>query len=320
VVAWDWLSATLIRAPWLVSAAGGVLLGVIAVEWFGRRTYGAGFLQFKLEDGFDPTDPDAVEEAAKTAHEDPDTSEDSGAQDAPGVLKASFSIARFARGDQGERSAIRKGLRKFWARARGASADLEVDGNMQTRIDVDGPIEELYLLDPEDPDPLEYEPERHAIEFPDLITYEDVDGETVRKFHPMPYIAGGGALGFSALAGELLAGSWPLGLFVGGFGLFAFKLARPKDGRLFANLAPIHYHHAVASMLTHARGLADAKSWDDWFRNYAESEAETHADRKELLDDRSESQMERLFERYVGNDAGDAPVRGDSDGGASADD
>ncbi|WP_256288790.1 hypothetical protein [Halobellus inordinatus] len=318
VVAWDWLSATLIRAPWLVSAAAGVLLGVIAVEWFGRRTYGAGFLQFRLEDGFDPTDPDAVEKAAKDAHEDPDTS---GAQDAPGVLKASFSIARFARGDQGERSAIRKGLRKFWARARGASADLEVDGNMQTRIDVDGPIEELYLLDPEDPDPLEYEPERHSIEFPDLITYEETeDGDVRRQIHPVPYFAGGSALGFSALAGSMLAGSWPLGLFVGGFGLFAFKIARPKDGRLFANLAPIHYHHAVASMLTHARGLADAKSWDDWFRNYAESEAESHADRKELLDDRSESQMERLFDRYVGSDTGDSPVRDTDSEEAPADD
>ena len=311
VIAWDWISGTLIRAPWLVSAAAGVLLGVIAVEWFGRRTYGAGFLQFQLDDGFDPTDPDAVEEAAKDAHEDPDAGS---AQDAPGVLKASFHIARFARGDQGERSAIRKGLRKFWARARGASADLEVSGNMQTRIDVDGPIEELYLLDPEEEEPLEYEPEGHSIEFPDLITYEETeDGETVRKFHPMPYLAGGFALGFSALAGSLLTGSWPLGLFVGGFTLFAFKIARPKDGRLFANLAPIHYHHAVASMLTHARGLADAKSWDDWFRNYAESEAESHADRKELLDDRSESQMERLFDRYVGSDTGDSPVRNDSE-------
>lgn len=313
VLAWNWLSATLIRAPYLVSAFGGVLLGVIAVEWFGRTTYGAGFLQFKLADGFDPTDPDAVEKAHKEVQDE----ETGDAQDAPGVLSAEFHIASFARGDQGERSAIRRGLRRFWARARGATADLETDGNMQTRIDVDGPIEELYLLDPESESPLEYEPERHEIRFPELIT-EDEDG--TRRLQPVPYLMGGLGLGFSWLAGNLLAGSGLLGLFLGAIAIFAFKIATPIDGRLFADLAPIHYHHAVASMLTHARGLADAKSWDDWFRNYAESEAESHADRKDLMDDRASSQMETLFERYVG-ETDDAPIRRNGDDeGVSADD
>ncbi|WP_435145926.1 hypothetical protein [Halobaculum sp. P14] len=318
VLAWDWLSATLIRAPYLVSAAGGILLGVIAVEWFGRTTYGAGFLQFHLDDGFDPTDPESVTEAVEDgghAEAAEEAAKSGDPQEAPGVLKATFTVAKFARGDTGERSSIRKGLRKFWARARGASSDLETDGNMQTRIDVDGPIEELYLLDPEDDDPLEYEPEHHSIEFPDLVTYEETeDGETVRKLHPVPWIAGGAALGFSWLAGALAAGSGLLGLFVGGLSLFAFKIAKPRDGKLAANLAPIHYHHAVASMLTHARGLADAKSWDDWYRRYTESEADSHADRKELLDDRSESQMEQLFDRYVNDGAGDDPIRESADG------
>ncbi|WP_238392200.1 voltage-gated chloride channel family protein [Halorussus amylolyticus] len=318
VMAWDWLSATLIRAPYLVSAAGGVLLGVIAVEWFGRRTYGAGFLQFHLDDGFDPTDPEAVEDAVANAETDAaaDTDPDE-PTDAPGVLKASFTVTKFARGDTGERSAIRKGIRKFWARARDATADLEVNGNMQTKIEVDGPIEELYLLDPEDDDPLEYTPEHHVLEFPDLVTYDD---EGNRQIHPVPYVAGFSALGMSWMAGQLAAGSGLLGVFLGGLGIFAVKVAKPRDGRLYANLAPIHYHHAVGSMLTHARGLADAKSWDDWFRNYAESEAETHADRKELMDDRSESQLDQLYKRYVAKDgAEDGPVR-DNSQEASADD
>lgn len=311
IVAWDWLSGTLIRAPWLVAMAGGGLLGLIAVEWFGRSTYGAGFLQFRLADGFDPTDPADVEEAVQEAQEGRDpAAEKGGPEDAPGVLKASLHIAKFARGDTGARSAIRKGLRRFWARARGATADLEVDGNMQTRIDVDGPIEELYLLDPEAEDPLEYEPEHHALEFPDLVTYEETDdGETIRKWHPVPWLAGGAALGFSWLVGAVATGSGLLGLLVGAVALFAFKIARPRDGKLAADLAPLHYHHAVASMLTHARGLADAKSWDEWFKSYAESEADSHAERKDLLDDRSESQMEQLFNRYVARDGDDAPVK-----------
>jgi hypothetical protein len=308
VVGWNWVSARLIRAPWLVAAAGGILLGVIAVEWYGRRTYGVGFLQFKLAEGFDPTDPSEVEDAIEAEPEAGDGEN----TDAPGVLNAKFTIARFARGDKGERAVIRKGLRKFWARARGATATLETDGNPQTKIEVDGPIEELYLLDPEDEEPMDYEPEHHALEFPDLVTYDE-DG--TRQLHPVPYIMGLAALGFSWLAGDLITGSGVLGVFVGALALFATKVARPREGTLFANLAPIHYHHAVGTMLTHARGLADAKSWDDWFRNYAESEAESHADRKELLDDREESQLEKLYERYVGQSAGDAPVRGRNENG-----
>ena len=314
VVAWDWVSGTLIRAPWLVSAAGGILLGVIAVEWFGRRTYGAAFLQFRMGEGFDPSDPAEVQEAAESVQGGETGEGDSGGgpEDAPGKLKAHMHISRFAQGDTNARSAIRKGLRKFWARARGASADLEVEGNMQTKIDVEGPVEEMYLLDPEQDQPLEYQPEHHRIQWPDLVTYEETeDGETVRKFHPVPWIAGGLGLGLSWLLGTVLTGSGALGLLVGAVAIFATKIARPKDGYLRADLAPLHYHHAVASMLTHARGLADAKSWDEWFTNYAESEAESHADRQELLDDRSESQMDQIFQRYVGEGgAEDAPVRG----------
>jgi len=126
----------------------------------------------------------------------------------------------------------------------------------------------------------------------------------------VPWIAGIAGLGFSWLAGSLAAGSGMLGLAAGAALLFAFKIATPRDGKLAATLAPVHYHHAVASMLTHARGLADAKSWDDWFESYAESEAESHADRKELLDKRSSSQMEELFERYTDSgESENAPVR-----------
>lgn len=309
IAGWDWFSNTLIRAPYLVPVAAGILLGVIAVEWFGRRTYGVGFLQFQLTDGFDPSDPESVEKAFDGQSGTDHVTDDSGdPRDAPGVLKAKFIVAQFARGDDGARSAIRKGIRKFWARARGATADLEVDGNMQTKIDVDGPIEELYLLDPEDDDPIEYLPEHHSIEWPDLVTYDD-DGNV--QIHPVPYLAGGFALAVSWMAGALLAGSGLLGLFVGALAIFATKIAQPRDGRLFARLAPVHYHHAVGSMLTHARGLADAKSWDDWFRSYAESEADKKAERKDLLEDRSQTQMERITDRYLGeaNDD-DAPVRG----------
>jgi hypothetical protein len=311
LIGWDWINETLIRAPWLVTAVAGVLLGLIAVEWFGRRTYGVGFLQFRLADGFDPTDPQEVQDALE-ANSEPEGGE-TDPTEAPGVLKARFYVQKFARGEDNERTAIRKGIRKFWARARGATADLEVDGNMQTSIDVDGPIEELYLLDPEDDEPLAYEPEHHEIGLPNLLEYEDGDLVGV---HPAPYLLGIGALGLSWLAGQVLTGSGVLGLLVGGLLVFAVGVARPTAGRLFANLAPVHYHHAVSAMLTHAQGLGEARAWEDWFRQYAESEADKKADKKALTDDRSKSQMERLFDRYVGDTDADAPTRS----GGSADD
>lgn len=320
VLGWDWLSDTLIRAPWIVSAVAGILLGVIAVEWFGHDTYGAGFLQFQLTEGYDPTDPSDDDEDGDgpDEHSGADLDEESTRpQDAPGVLKAQFHIAQFARGDKGERSAIRRGIRKFWARARGATADLEVDGNMQTRIDVDGPLDELYLLDPEDEEPLDYVPEHHEVSIPPLM---ERDEEGRLNLYLMPYIAGLAALGMGWVAGSVLTGSGLLGVLVAGLGLFATKIAKPREGRLWANLAPVHYNHAVGAMLTHARGLSNAKGWEDWFRNYAESEAETQADRQELLDDRSESQMDQLYKRYVGDGEEDAPIRSNSDQEASTDD
>jgi len=292
MLAWDWVSGTLIRAPWLVSAAAGILLGVIAVEWFGRTTYGVGFLQFQLAEGYDPTDPAQDVEAGS-----------GGPEDAPGRLKARFMTQRFARGPNGERSAIRKGLRKFWARARGATADLEVDGKMQTAIEVDGPIQELYLLDPEEEEPVEYQPEHHRLEIPDLLEYDE-DGN-LAAVHPAPYILGAGFLGLSWLAGQVLTGTGTLGLLVGGVVLLATKIATPVEGRLYAKLAPLHYNHALSAMLTHAQQLSEAKSWQDWFEEATKEKASRAADKKDLEDNKSQSQLEELFDRYVG----DAPER-----------
>lgn len=300
LASWTWLSDTIIRAPYLIPSAFGVFLGLIAVEWFGRQTYGVGFLQFRLTEGYDPTEPEDVEAALKADGDGGDPTE------APGILKARFMVQRFADGETGgEPSAIRKGLRKFWARARGATADLEVDGNMQTKIETEGPIDELYLLDPSEEEPVDYQPERHEWRLPDLLEYDD-EGNV--KIHPIPYLLGIGFLGLSWLTGKTLTGSGLLGLTIGGFLLAITKVARPVDGKMVANLAPVHYNHAVASMLTHAKGLGEAQAWDDWFRRFQESEAEKDAQAAELEDSRQMTQMEKIYDRYMGK-SDDAPTR-----------
>jgi len=309
ILGWDWISNTLATAPWLISAVAGIILGIMAVEWFSSETYNALFLRFSLTDG----DPDPVGDApgADSARADGGEAALGAGEarqpgEAPGVLSADAVPIPFARGEDGIRTAVRDGLRRWWARARGARSDFVPDGNMQTRIEVDeGPYEELYLLHPEDEEPLQYEPERHELTLPELIEHEEVELEdggttTRRRVHLRPYVLGLGWLGASAGIGKLILQSPILGLLIGAGMLTAVKIARPISGELRANLAPLHYHRALATMLTHADGLSEAKAWDTLFRDLAEERAENKADKAELQDEQSTSQLDQLFDRFTG--------------------
>ncbi|MFB6367995.1 MAG: hypothetical protein ABEJ00_00025, partial [Gemmatimonadota bacterium] len=56
----------------------------------------------------------------------------------------------------------------------------------------------------------------------------------------------------------------------------------------------------VGTMLTHAEKLGEAKAWEDLFRDLSREKAENKADKKDLADQRSESQLDQLFNRHVG--------------------
>jgi hypothetical protein len=294
VAGWTWISETLVRAPWVVTAALGVLLGIMAVEWFSNRTFKSLFVRFSLTDGHEPPAEDMNEG-------------ENGPEDAPGVLSADVVPMHMVRSEDGKRSAIRSGLRKFVARARGATADFEPEGDMQTRVECDvGPYEELYLLHPEDEEPLEYRPEHHELQVPELLEYEETeDGESeLVSVNAGTYLFGAGALVVSYLAGGYLVGSEVLGLLVGAGVLTAWKLYRPVQGSLEANLAPIHYHRAVGTMLTHAEKLGQAKAWEELYRDLTREKAQNKADKKDLADQRSESQLDQLFDRHTGESGG----------------
>jgi len=332
ILGWDWVSNTLATAPWLISAVAGIILGIMAVEWFSSETYNALFLRFSLTDG----DPDPVGSPpgdggarADGGEAELGVGEPRRPDDAPGVLSADAVPIPFARGEDGIRTAVRDGLRRWWARARGARADFKPDGNMQTRIEVDkGPYEELYLLHPEDEEPLQYQPEHHELTLPELIEHEEVEVDTEegvetttqRRVHLRPYLLGIGWLGASAGIGKLLAQSPILGLLLGAGALTAVKIARPISGELSANLAPLHYHRALATMLTHADGLSEAKAWDTLFRDLAEERAENKADKAELRDEQSTSQLDQLFDRFTGEGPVGRVSNGESKEEAPADD
>jgi hypothetical protein len=311
--AWDFVAETLATAPWVLSAGAGVILGVIAVEWFSSETYGALFLRLSLTDGApDPPGDAPGEGAVADGGEQPPADK----ANAPGVLAADAIPVPFARGEDGARTAVRDGLRRWWARARGARADFDPDGNMRTRVEVDqGPYEELFFLHPEDDEALSYEPERHELKLPELIEHEEIgleDGETEtrRNLNVAPWILGLGWLGATWFGGQLLVGSSTLGVLLGAGALVAFKIARPVSGHLKANLAPLHYHRAVGTMLQHAEGVSEAKAWDTLFRELSEEKAENKADKSDLADEASSSQLDQLFDRYTGRSdgAGGGPV------------
>ncbi|WP_336361798.1 hypothetical protein [Haladaptatus sp. ZSTT2] len=299
---WDQISNTLITAPWVLAILGGILLGILAVEWFGDETYLALFLRLRQSDATDPSvlggatsDEDVVDVSPAT---------DGGStkvnlEQAPGRLVADAFVQRMVRGSDGTRSAIRSGFWKFIARFRGARADLEAQGNLHTRIDVEGgPYSELYLLDPETDSPAAYQPESHSIEFPEL-RYKDDDGTMRTNWRAI--LGGIAGLSASYLLGSLLLDSGVIGLLVGGGILFVWKVAAPVPGFFRVKLAPVHYGNALATIINHADKLGDVKSWDSLFEMHHREKAANKADNKALAGKASASQMDEIAERYVGN-------------------
>ncbi|AFK18637.1 hypothetical protein E6P09_07625 [Haloferax mediterranei ATCC 33500] len=321
VLFWNQISSSLIRAPWMLGVIGGIFLGILATEWFGDNSYLALFVRLRAKDGMDsmvrqasPTDggdrPDPL--ADDLATDGGESSRQSVDMDAvPGRLIADVYPQRMVRGMDGTRSAVKRGLAKFYARARGARADMMTNGRPQTSIEVTGgPYEELFFLDPESPNPVEYEAERHEIRFPDLII-RDEDGNA--NVNAKAIIGGLAALGASWLLGDVLLDSASIGLLIGGFVLFVTKVMRPVEGRFGVDLAPVHYGNALATLLRHADQIGNVKSWETLFDRFHAEKAENKAENKALSDRAEASQMDTVAKRYLGDDGQRASTDGGSD-------
>ena len=313
---WRQVSLTLIRAPWVFAILGGVLLGILATQWFSDQTYLAAALRLRLEDGFDRAVSDGIDENQKPIDieaEVRDRSEggqattDGGeeafstysADDISGTLHADLIPLRLVRGPDGERSHIRNGFWKFVARFRGARADLETKGQPRTSVDVEqGPYEELYFLDPESDEPVDYQPESHRIDVPDLV-WRDEDGRlnaNLKAILGVPAL-----LGVSALLGEVLLASAAIGVLVSAFVMFVKWVATPVDGRFRLELAPAMYGNALGTVVNHASALGDVKSFKSLFEKHYRDKAQDRAKDRTLADDAEQTQMEELADRFAGD-------------------
>ncbi|QCJ47250.1 hypothetical protein [Haloprofundus sp. MHR1] len=304
---WDSVVATIVSAPWVLSIVSGVLLGILASEWFGDESYLALFLRLRLKDAVDETayTPTSVPGESSQADSGREALADGGEEyrnanlnDVPGTLVADAIPLRMARSASGSRSRIGRGFWKFIARVRGARADLEVDGNISTKIDVEeGPYSELYVLDPEDEKPVEYKGERHRFEFPELIS-RDEEGRVNVNFRAL--FGGLFVLGTSHVAGDVLLASSTLGLLVGAFLLFVTKIAQPEPGYLRANLAPVHYGSALQTLFGHAKALGDSKTWEDLYDEVTREKTQNKAEKQRLSDRRTTSQADEIMNEFVG--------------------
>jgi len=343
-VFWRTLSRTLIRLPWLFGVLGGILLGILAAGWYSNETHLELFMRLRAKDGLapsamassesrqptrrrrEPVDVDGgpVEtdggllpvhrqidafvnrvQSAATPPAREATSEDWRTVDIqaiPGKIIADVIPMRMVRRD-GTLTAIKRGLLKFLARFRGARADLEVDGNPQSAIPVDeGPYEYVWLLDPEDDNPLDYKAEGFSLEFPKLMWH---DKEGRRNINLRAILGGPLVLGIGALAGYALVESAILGTLVAAVGLFTYGVITPTPGHLRANLAAAQYGNSLAWLIDHASTLGDIKSWESLFTRYHADKAEEKAKERELQDEASAAQIDKLAGRYLGDSGGE---------------
>jgi hypothetical protein len=313
-VFWDAVITTLVSAPWVMAIVAGVLVGILSSEWFGDQSYLALFMRLRLDDvvddgaytphsqsgssaGSDTQPPNVGSQAATDGGKE---YKDANLLDTPGKLVADAVPLRMARSADGGRSRVGKGLWKFLARARGARADLEVDGNISTRVDIEeGPYRELYILDPEDDEPIDYKGESHRYEFPELFPRDEDGNMTVNT---RALIGGGFALGVSYLLGSVLLASGMLGLLLGSLVLFVTKIAKPDPGHLRANLAPVHYGNALSTLFGHAKAIGEARTWEDLYDEVTTEKAGNKAEKQRLTDRRTTSQTEEIMTEYVGDD------------------
>lgn len=309
-VFWDAVVSTLVAAPWMLAIVVGILIGVLASEWFGDGSYLALFMRLRLDDVADDGafTPHSDETDVITTTGEADSGQQAAADggqehskadllDTPGRLVADAVPLRMARSNDGSRARVGQGFWKFLARARGARADLEVDGNISTRVDIEeGPYRELYLLDPEDDDPIDYEGEGHRFDWPEIVS-RDEHGN--RNYNIRALLGGGLALGLSYAVGSALLSNGVLGLAIGGTAMIVIGVLKPDPGHLKANLAPVHYGNALAGLFSHAEAIGEARTWEDLFDEVTKEKAENKAEKQEIADRRTTSQAETIMENYV---------------------
>lgn len=300
IVFWNDVETMLIRAPWLLAVLSGLLSGLLAALWFGHETLTGAFIRLRATDYEDELVPAPGEGDADVAADGGELAPERVKEGlANGRLKLDIVPVKLANdGDNGLHH-IADGFLNWIARARGARAPLTADnGLITTSFDIGlGPYDKAFVLDPEAPESevMQAEAERHEWNWPDYV-WRDENGWHIDFKAISGTVV---ALGMSLGIGQLALGNPLVGLVVGVGVLSLWRVATPADGHLEVKLAPAHYSRALATVLSHAEEIGDARSLEYWVSETAETKMDKALDRKDLTDEQAASQMGKITERHI---------------------
>jgi hypothetical protein len=278
--------------PWVLGVAGGLVVGLITVEIFGDRTSKVGFLRFDLEES--------------QIHED-----------GSGVMEVEFQTKKMVNLPDGK-AIVRRGIRRFIARARGAVPMVDWDGDPKTNLEAteDSDVDELYLVDPLADEAVDHESPTWSI---DVIEWRD-DEEGLMRFVPrvdvVPVSIAAAGVMMSWAIGKAWFNSGAFGTIIGFIGGLAY-LATPNARDTVVNLAPAHYDSVIANMLQQAEGFEEQADREYYKNEYYSELGSNLAERKSEQENAEMSRMEAVMDEFVPDDATE---NGDDEGVTVGDD
>lgn len=323
----DQIFELLVTRKYLVPGYMGLWLGLLIAQWFGAPTYLAAALRVRMKDVRDSS-TSVDDEFLEANQEHPDAGATPAAADGgqtvekaaqpgadeSGVSKGIISLdivpIRLSR-RSGERTVAGSGGFLSWiAKLRGGPTKLQFNGNPQTKVDVDaGPFDEAFFMDPESDDPYRHDPISLEPSLPPIkkpVPIETENGTEVRhEWNIGPYGIGLGALLTSYLAGGFILGTNIGGLLIGIVLVTLFGVLEPDEGDAQIDLAPMHYGSAVAAMITHAKKLGNAKTWQEMYYEKSEEEAKNRAQESTLQAGSEMSQAQAVYNEFTGSETPD---------------
>ena len=276
----DGMIQVMATQPWVLGVAGGLVVGLITVEVFGDQTSKVAFLRFDLEES--------------KIHED-----------GSGVMEVELQTKKIVNLSDGK-AIVRRGLRRFIARARGAVPMIDWDGDPKTSIEAtdDSDVDEVFLIDPMADEAVDHESPSWSI---DVLEWRD-DEEGLMRFIPrvdvVPVSIAGAVVMMSWAVGKAWFNSGAFGTIIGVLAALAY-LATPSARETIINLAPAHYDSVVANMLQQAEGFEEQADREYYKNEYYKELGSNLADRKSEQENAEMSRMESVMSEFVPDDATD---------------
>ena len=294
----------LATAPWSMGIVGGLVVGVAALFAFSEKAQKVLFFQLVGDDA---------------------DVRDNGSGRWP-VRTREFSVVETDSGRKIRREGWIPWLVAIWPFHDAAPAIDVEEEKLGTRFvgseDADE-YDEVFLCDPREDEPIDYEKGGVTLSFPDVLDWPETEDELVAGRWPIPSVAWGPLIGAFVFVG--LAYWLGLQLFNEGFAITFGLLAalatvvKPLAGRAEPNLAPGQYGSLIENLIQHARDFEDAVNREYWKSEALEEKAEKRAERVREREDEDRTTFEKITDELAPPEEG-AGETSDGPGVAPSDD